>query len=170
MTGIAKIWFMLKTNAFKIPIVTLSHPFDAFVLLTPISSEISILSYSSIYNWYKHSSCGIILTIFLKKKSSNYCHCWKFQWLIQQQIITAVKFNVHKFFTTFTCFTTIMVSISFLILSQISLCFFNTSLFASAECNSIEVKTKHLFPFFSSTHQSILSIIRYKGFTVWLFS
>ena len=33
----------------------MSHSFDAFVLLISIPSEISIPSYSSIYNSYKHS-------------------------------------------------------------------------------------------------------------------
>ena len=49
MTAIAKIWFVLKTNIFKIPIVTNITFFDALVLLIPIPSEIPILSYSSIY-------------------------------------------------------------------------------------------------------------------------
>ena len=39
----------------------MSHFFDEFVLLTPIPSKISILSYYNIYNSHKYSSkktCG----------------------------------------------------------------------------------------------------------------
>ena len=55
VTAIAKIWFILKTNIFKVPIVTNITLFDALFLLMQIPSEISILSYSSTYNSYKHS-------------------------------------------------------------------------------------------------------------------
>ena len=34
----------------------MSHSFDALVLLISIPSEISVLSYSNIYNLYKYSS------------------------------------------------------------------------------------------------------------------
>ena len=44
--------------------------FDAFVLLASIPSERSILSYSSIYDSYKHSSKNLVDSIYhlLQKK------------------------------------------------------------------------------------------------------
>ena len=59
-----------------------------------------------------------------------------------------------------------MVSISFLIPSQSYLYFFNIFFFSSVGYNSIEVKTKYLFPLFSVIYPSTLPIIRYKGFTL----
>ena len=55
MAAIAKMWLILKplpknTNNDKY------HSFDAFILLILMPSEISILSNSSIYTSYKHSS------------------------------------------------------------------------------------------------------------------
>ena len=45
-------YLTFKTNIFKVPVMTKI----TFVLLASIPSEMSILSCSSIYNSYKHSS------------------------------------------------------------------------------------------------------------------
>ena len=48
MTTIAKIWFILKTNIFKIPIMTNITFYWCICFINIIPSEIWILSYSSI--------------------------------------------------------------------------------------------------------------------------
>ena len=71
------------------------------------------------------------------------------------------KFNFHKIFTRFIFLPPFLVSFSFLIPSQSSMYFFNTSLFSS-----VESKTNYLILFFSSICPSTLPIIRYEGFTL----
>ena len=56
MIAIAKIWFIFKTNIFKIPTMTNVTLFRRIFLFISIPFETSILSYSSIYTSYKHSS------------------------------------------------------------------------------------------------------------------
>ena len=55
MTTIAKIWFILKTNIFKIAIVTNITLFWCSRFLTSIPSEISILSYPILF----YNSCKV---------------------------------------------------------------------------------------------------------------
>ena len=83
MTTIAKIWFMLKSNIFKIPIATNIHSFDKLVLLTSIPSQISFLSYSSIFIRYLQLAFFIRLihTKYHLEKLAN-----KVYHLLQKQI------------------------------------------------------------------------------------
>ena len=60
---------------------------------------------------------------------------------------------------------TFIVLIKCLISFQSSMHFVNISLLLS-----VEAKTKYLSPLLSSFYPSALSIIRYKGFTLWIFS
>ena len=52
-----------------------------------------------------------------------------------------------------------------LILFQSAVYFVNTSLFLL-----LETIVKYLFTMFSSVYPSILSMIKYKGFTLWIFT
>ena len=49
MKTIAKIWFILKTSIFKIPIVTNTAFFQQTCFINIITSEISILLYSGTF-------------------------------------------------------------------------------------------------------------------------
>ena len=133
-----------------------------------IPSEVSILSYCNIFITHRN--------IPLKKLADNIYHPWKtdlviivvlwiFSVLFKGKLSSALNLIFMKSFSYSPGLPQFIVTVSFLIPSQTSVCFINTSLFSS-----VGSKTKYLLPSVSPICPITLPMIRYRGFKLWMFS
>ena len=134
-----------------------------------IFSEISILSYCN--NFLTHTN------IHLKKLMDDIYHLlektnrniivilWSFSVSLKGKLSSESNLIFMKSFLNSPGLLPFIVSIQFLIPSQSSVYFVNTSLFLS-----VKTRVKYLLPFSSLMYPSILLIINYKRFTLLIFT
>ena len=124
-----------------------------------ILSEISILWYCSIFITQASlhlKNMWIILSIFLKSRSNNYCEIIELSYFFKGKLSSELNLAFMKSFPYSPRLLSIFSIIS-LILFQSSAFFINISLFLS-----LFAKTKYLFASFSSMYPSTLLITKYK--------
>ena len=162
MTAIAKIWLVFKHNIFKMPVMKNITFFGCISFLT-VSFEISILSYSSIYNLYKNSSkkktWGWLLSspskTHLTITVSNY-----FSALFKGKLSSDLNLIYMKSFLYSPSLPSLILLIRFSTPSQTSVYFVNTSLFLSIEAKVfISITFFNLFIYFTNNQMQWINTI-----------
>ena len=142
-------------------VISVSSIFSLFIFFL---LQINFCIYLLIFLYHFHNNLFLYLSSSSKTDPTTIVIVGNFNYLFNGYIIIWVKFNFHEIFTIFTCFTTIYgLNLIFNPIPKFFVFFSYFFVFI------YRTKTKYLLPFFCSICPITLPIIRYKGFTLWIF-